>query len=587
MSSPTSPRMGRGTFGLGGISPELIIQMLHCCEYPNILSFAATCKVYYELVAQSTSLQLHIELEVNGLELVKGSFQRDTSYTVILNDLRRFRDGWLDLDLEAPVDRLVGNSEMLLWELREGFYIRAFSRCEERFSDALQLVPLDSEIPVPPPLTFNFTFNEFTADPGQELLAMLSRDPERNTHVHVCLCSSTTGLAHSLARYPRLTAEFDFEAPYFWPGFSIEIMGHLVVAKVLHPQAHIYELLIWDWKAGILLDRISSQRGICDFTFLDQQHLIVFSSSRSEQEYLDTLALLVYALSKDTPTCTASPNNGQLRVVDFPISQPILRLEFPRILESLKISETGFFLRSEPTPGRAMHTASATFACAYAGTLSMTFFFRNTFDGWGGYPYYRVFLDGRFLLDQVRRCPHDGTRVLPWSSWGTNATRWFIEPEGPDHWICWMSGSRFITSLHDCPYFCIFDFSSPTVRRYRDRFARLYPVALDHLVDHSDLVMADGFQDLDRLASDINLFSQKSPPDHELFSVTVDADNPCIIKADEYLGFEESIASQLPYRLVFRTNNRTNHEGWQINGDCIVGVSSREISEALTIYKLK
>ncbi|CAE6447894.1 unnamed protein product [Rhizoctonia solani] len=579
--------MDRETFALDGISPELIIQILHYCEYPSILSFAATCKAYHELVVQSTSLQLHIELEVQGLEIVNQTCQRGTSYAVLLNDLRRFRDGWLDLEFAAPVDRLVGDSGMLLWELREGFYIRAFSRFEERFSDALQLIPLDSTIPVPLPLTFEFTFNEFTADPRQELLAMLSRDTKRDAHVHIYLCSSTTGLAHPSARHPRLTAEFDFETPYFWPGFSIEIMGRLVVAKVLHPQAHIYELLIWDWRAGILLDRISSQRGICDFTFLDQQHLVVFSGSQSKQEHLDTLALLVYVISKETPTCTGPPNNGPLRVADFPISQPILRLEFPRIRESLRISETGFFLRSEPTPGRAMHTTSVTFACAYAITLSMTFFFRDTFDGWGGYPYYRVFLDGKFLLDQVRTCLNSGMRVLPWSSWGANVTRWFVEPEGPDHWICWMSGSRFITSLPNRPYFCIFDFSPPAVRRYRDRFAQAHPVALDHLVDHSDLAMADGFEDLDRLAGDINLFSQKSPPGHELFAVTVGADNPCIIKADEYPGFEESITSQLPYRLVFRTNNRKNHEGWQINGDCVVGISSQEVSETLTVYKLK
>ncbi|KAG8753068.1 hypothetical protein FRC11_007746 [Ceratobasidium sp. 423] len=475
---------------------------------------------------------------------------------------------------------------MLLWEMREGLYIRAFSRSEGRFSDALQIIPLDRGIPDPPLLTFDFTFNEFTPDPGQGLVAILSRDPDRDSHVHVHLRSSTTGLPHPLARRPRLTAEFDFEPPYFWPGFSIEIMGHTVLAKVSHPQAHVYELLIWDWHSGILLHRISSRRGICDFTFLDQRHLVVLSGSRSSREHLDTLALLVYALS-DNNSAHATFLDGALRVTDFLISEPILRLEFPQIKESSKVSETGFFLRSDPTPGRTMHAGSVAFSCPHAITLCMAFSFRGAYDHWGGHPYYRVFLDGRFLLDQICTNPHGETKVLPWSSWGINATRWFVAPDEPDYWINWMSGSRFITPLLNRPYYCIFDFSPPTVGRFRDRFAKLYPAALDHLVDSSDLAMADGFHDLSRLGAAISYFSEKSPHKHELFVVTVGADNPSVIKNDGDPGFEESIVSQLPYRLVFRTNNRRRHERWQINGDYVVGISSRETLEALTIYKLK
>jgi hypothetical protein len=66
---------------------------------------------------------------------------------------------------------------MLLWELREGFYIRAFSQIGGRFADSIQFIPLDSGFPEHPPLFFDFTFNEFTADPRQELLAILSRGP--------------------------------------------------------------------------------------------------------------------------------------------------------------------------------------------------------------------------------------------------------------------------------------------------------------------------------------------------------------------------------------------------------------------------
>ncbi|CAE6508296.1 unnamed protein product [Rhizoctonia solani] len=571
---------------LGGISTELIIKILHHCECLTILRFAATCKAYNELVAQSVTLQLHIELEANCLELVKGSFKQDATYPVILEDLTRFRDAWLDLDIGEPITRPVGKSDMLLWELREGFYIVAFSQSEGRYADALQFIPLDPETPDPPPLLFDFTFNEFTADPGQGLVAIISRDPQENKTSHVRLCSSSTGLAHPLAQHPRLTAEFDFKPPLFGSGFAIEIMGHTVLAKVSCPLENVYEILIWDWRFGVLLHRISSRDGICDFTFLDQQHLVVMSATHSAQ---DSLALLIYDISDDKSACNASPNKP-MRATDLPISQPILRLEFPRLKQSAKISEMGLLLRSDPTPDRKIYANSAAFACPYAVTLGITFCFHTVGYDWAAPPFYRVFLDGRSLRDHIRTNSHNGTQVLPWSAWGTNATRWFVTPEEPDHWICWMSGSKYTRPLTDSHYYCVFDFSSLTVGRFQERFKQLYPTVYDRLVDNSDLHTGDGFGDLELLDRYLLAFLEDSPIDTEPVVLTVGADNPSIIAVgnDEDAGFDEPVISQLPYRLVCKDNNEIEHEGWQINGDCIIGVAPwSSPAESITIYKLK
>ncbi|KAL5641728.1 hypothetical protein ACGC1H_002004 [Rhizoctonia solani] len=474
---------------------------------------------------------------------------------------------------------------MLLWELREGFYIRAFSSEDGLFSDTLQFIPLDSKIPDSPPLSFDFTFNEFTTDPGQGLFAILSRSMQRDMSVHIHLRSSSTGLAHPLARHPLLTAVLDFEPPYVWPGFSIEIMGDMVLAKVSLPQTHMYELLVWNWKFGILLHRIGSRQGICDYAFLDQQHLVVLSGSPSIQSHLGTLALLIYAISENVSTHSYPLNTGQIRISDAPISQPILCLELPQIKQSCVLSETGFFLRSQPTPGRAMYTASATFACPYARTFSMTFSCHGSIDNWGSRAYYRVFVDGRFLLDQARTAPRNGTKVLPWFSWGERATRWLVAPEESDHWISWMSGSRFITSLPHHPYYCVFDFSRPIVSRFRDSFAQLHPVTPDQ--SNGFYTTEGAFQNLAHLGGDICQFSVNSPPNHEFFTITVGEDQPSIIEIDEYLGFQEPITSRLPFRLVFRTDKKRKHGGWQINGDCVLGITSGETSETITIYRLE
>ncbi|CAE6533644.1 unnamed protein product [Rhizoctonia solani] len=562
---------------LGDLSPELVIKILHYCDYSAIFKFAATCKAYQKIVADTTSLQLHIELEANGLEIVKGSFKGEATYSIILEDLRRFRDAWLNLDVSEPITRSLGESETLLWELREGFYIKAFSRSRHYArADAIQFIPLDSESPDPPPLMFDFKFNEFTVDPEQGLIAMICRadDFDLGNTCDIHLCSSATGLAHPLAQYPKLTVAFDYPLPPFSSQFALEIMGHRLLTKAAHSGANNYELLIWDWRHGALLHRISSREGMCDFTFLDQRHLVVLSVTRSnpDRAILNKFALMIYAITWDASLQIAA-NTAHVRVEDISISEPILHLAFPRLRESVRIREKGLFLRSDPTPGRTIYANSAAFSCPRANTLSISL----SSDGpWtSGEPRsYRIFVDGGYLLDLIRTNSGNVTSVVPWSAWGVN-TRWFTAPEDPSYWICWMSGSRYVRPLSQPPYYCVFEFSSPTVGRFQGHSARSSPASSDVDTGVGALEMNNGFGDLGRLDNYLldvlaDTASGSDPP--EPIIVTVGADNPSTINADNDHHFDEPITSRLPYRVVCRGNNQLDHEGWQINRDCIVGV---------------
>ncbi|KAH7311779.1 hypothetical protein B0J17DRAFT_687629 [Rhizoctonia solani] len=564
-----------------GLSSELIIQILHCCEYPTILRFAATCKEYSDLVTHSTSLQLHIELEANGLELVKGSFKRDATYSVILDDLKGFHDSWMNLHFGQPIVRPVGKARMLLWKLQEDFFIKAFSQSQGHYADALQFIPLDSTTPDSPPLLFDFTFHEFTVDPGQGLVAIVSRNLGLFTTIQVDLCSIGTGLAHSFAQRPRIIAEFKFERPFFAPKLTVEVIGNMVLTKISHPRLHTYEILIWDWKSGNLVNRIASRQGICDFTFLDRHHIVMLSGTHSEpnRDDLCNLELLIYALSDDG-SYYRDTSQSQL-VTDLEVSQPILRLAFPQIQKSSKISESGFYIGSDPIPGRSIYKNSADFACSHAVTLSMAFGFSRVNTGWEG-DYYRAFLDGRFLLNQVRICSNK-TMLVPWPSWGTRATRWFVTSRRPDHWIPWTSGSRFANRLSVRPYYCILDFSPPNTGRLRRRNSQSCLATVDRPDDARDLLLRNGLEDL-RLLEQI-IYRRSVDSGSELFVATLGADSPSIINGS---GFEERVTSQLPYRVVCRMNNKLYHEGWQINGDCVVGVDSRGLaSESLDIHKLE
>lgn len=94
----------------GYVPDEIIVRILHFCESNSILRFAAvcasavyttidshgnyqTCKKHLEIVTNSISLQLHIELEANGLEIIEGIPNGNPDYSTILKELRRYRDG--------------------------------------------------------------------------------------------------------------------------------------------------------------------------------------------------------------------------------------------------------------------------------------------------------------------------------------------------------------------------------------------------------------------------------------------------------------------------------------------------------------
>ncbi|CAE7176681.1 unnamed protein product [Rhizoctonia solani] len=505
-------------------------------------------------------------------------------------------EAWLKLDVGEPIVRSLGSSRGPLWDLREGFYIKGFSRSEEHFADTIQFIPLDADTPDPPPIEFDFGFREFTADPGQGLIALISNGPEklvcfirlsdptndRSSACYIHLCSSITGLAHPLAEQPRLTTEFTIITPSFF-SFSIEIMKHMLLAKLSDLGSKTYEVLIWDWKTGTLLHRIYSQEGMCDFTFLDERHLALLTCDCHSTQ--DDLALLIYDISNGSPTHVAPPND-QSQPNNALTTQPILRLELPRLQESSRISETGFLLRSGPTPGRMIHTKSAAFSYSHATTLNMTFGFRP----WGPPISYRVFIDGRSLLNHLNIASRNGAKVLPWATWGPNATRWFTVQRESGRLLYWpycMAGSKYTPQLSHLRYCCIFDFSSLTISR-SIQLAKLHPNAF--LVDDDPVSASGRFANLNFSDGYLTDFISELPPRSELYAVVVGSENASIIEAGSSpeSGFSNSFTSRLPFRFVCRETS-LSHKGWQILEDCIVGVGSemaQTSSRSITIYKL-
>ncbi|QRW22849.1 F-box protein [Rhizoctonia solani] len=115
-----------------------------------------TCRKAYKVLRESISLQLHIELEVNGLEIasIDQSSNAGPDYRSILRELKGYQDAWVNLRFEPePIKHLSKLEGHRLHKLRHQTHFGAFyqpthendgaSRYSGPF-DHIQIAKLDS-----------------------------------------------------------------------------------------------------------------------------------------------------------------------------------------------------------------------------------------------------------------------------------------------------------------------------------------------------------------------------------------------------------------------------------------------------------
>ncbi|KAH7345505.1 hypothetical protein B0J17DRAFT_640125 [Rhizoctonia solani] len=566
------------------LSDELIIQVLHHCQYNEILQFATTNKRHYIIVSESVSLKLHIELEVNGLYIVQGSRSRDGTYSRLLDELVRYRNSWLNLDLEEPIERN-SNQVMSLWELREGNYVVAFSSTSSQAwgPDSIQITPIDP-LETPQPVTFSTVFSEFTPDFEQELVALIKTDPNDTTRLEVRLCSAITGHSHPLARNPTFTVQVDFQIP--GPGrqtFTLEIVENILVVRIADIMRDRYEILAWDWKSGALLCRVGCDSGLADFALLDSTHLALFSVEvEGAGPRLITISL--YSIHQ----MYGELSSGQVfYATEYTCARPILTFEFPK-LDNSHVVASRVIMRSDPIPQRTVYTKSASFAHCTALTFSIILSLLDLSNP-GADEHsvnLRIFISVQSLRSHLLELANEeDTTVVPWDVWGTRATRWFLCDKPTSYWVYWTSGSRFVrvdenpdSARHDLS---VFEFHTPMVRRHALSYihSSLEQQASQYKEKTKEIVLKGSGLSCPHPAN--SLLDTDLPP---LLVNTVGSDMPTIIET----GFSIPVESCLPYRVVTRPNFVPWCEDWSIDGDHIIGTTPvRRNVDRLTVYKLR
>ncbi|KAG8699660.1 hypothetical protein FRC11_013567, partial [Ceratobasidium sp. 423] len=274
--------------------------MLHFCSHKEILRFAATSKRYCKVIANSVSLQLHIELEENGLEIITGTRKGNATYSLLLDELVRYRDAWLNLMFEKPTQQTpMERNPTWRWELREGSYAMAFSSAPSTSldPDSLWVMSLD-HLNALNQVTFQGHFHDFVSSLEQDLVVLVRVDPDNHSSFDVRFCSATTGLDHPLARSHTLSVRVDFPLPHPEEEsevFTLAIMDNIFVAGASNFKGKC-EILVWDWKSGALLLRIGSSSGLADCSFLGKTHLVVFSVDNPELDS-HSITLSLYSIT--------------------------------------------------------------------------------------------------------------------------------------------------------------------------------------------------------------------------------------------------------------------------------------------------
>ncbi|KAG9095050.1 hypothetical protein FRC06_010173 [Ceratobasidium sp. 370] len=494
-------------------------------------------------------LQLYIELEVNGLQIAERSSDGSQDQASLLKKIRQYRDAWLDLDLGPPVDQYCGEEMMSLWELRDGVFANAYSSNHADLeANGMEIFPLGID-GGHTRTDFRVAFNEFTLDLGQDLVALAGVDPQEHSHAWVRLCSATTGQVHPQAKHPLLSVELGFNV-LIGIAFSLtlEIKNELIVVKFASTEGRVYEIVIWNWKTGRLLNRIGCDNGIGNFLFLDKNRLVVWSAhSASGSNALTGANLLVYEQIGSANSGHDVLDSGTFNISSFPKLSPAFTFQFPELQASSEINPMGFLLRSDYGSGSKL-AQSAPFAYSRALTLGLTM--SLTIDG-DSFPL-RIFVGTNQLLDCIERARAQLVSKLSWEDWGEHATRWFQADE-PDHWICWMFGSRFIIGIE---HISVVDFHTPTVRRHANRHQDTY-VSLekpeDDSTDREERIRMGQFP---IHVDEEYIIIDSSGPD-ELRAMSENAVVVDIVTAQEPTilpYFDKPVTSLLPYRVATRYN---------------------------------
>ncbi|CAE6411538.1 unnamed protein product [Rhizoctonia solani] len=612
---------------------EIIVRLLHLCSYQAILRFSKTCRRYRELVVNTASLQLHIELDVSGMEVLGEALSSNKGYSTMLNDIRMYRESWQNLDLETDFQQVQHDiSDAMSWVVYNGILVKEVSSDITGGQDSLVIAPLDSASH-PNQLCSRSRVNldAVAVDLSQELLVLVGSDPNNpaGSYGHVDLVSSVTGHSHPAAGLSTFNVILGETASHIsLQVVSIAIVGERIFISFGDVRIGRYKIFTWNWRTGSLHHIIWGTGILFGFSLIDQIHLAALVGTGNPR--VRNLHLQIYA----TPPMHTAPNHSlsqNTATSSVEPTTPILQLDFPRLRKDVFIptSAIGATILMDPdcTPDHPIQIGWTIFSYPRIPTLGIKLTLMNIPPD--GIPSivqrFHIFVCTDNVLHLIQSHGSGHSRVLSWSEWGVTSTgtRWFLDEDphaGHNHGISRMgtSGSRYVKLFCDNEergdgedvgsdeqgedrvdwkdkdgLFYVTDFKPSHWRMLDQKINR----------ENHDLICHGHWPrpaQSHRAHADTSTISEKgtgrlygsgahSIPrrSDKVHAIVVGSDTPTILGEND--GFDELVESRLPYQLVVRRRVASQGAYWacMMSHDRIAGLQVTMPNITATVFKLR
>ncbi|CAE6493386.1 unnamed protein product [Rhizoctonia solani] len=568
---------------------ELIVRVLEFCDWYEMVQLSHTCKMCRQLVKGSKVFELHSELRSSGYQLsVKGSMRTDEGDIArLLREFRQFRDGWLYLKFGKSLILDSADPDMRLYELRQGYYAAALSTSYTQ-PGIVKLTDLHSGTSTK--VCPGVQFSEFQIDPSQELIILVAIESHVTETSSIHLRSCVTGHPHASASHPDWTVRLPFHMERRSSGIFVEVMDELLAIKYVSFEKNLSNILIWNWKTSLLLNRIECLGMSCTFGFFSPDSLLLFQSTNDS-----SVNLLVYTNVR-SQSDLAQDSQAEFDASDYPITKPSFEFAFPEFPEG---ASAYLLMRAEPVPTLRSTGPAMFMPMPISRIIQLSMSVIQSSGPERGLRQYQIFLSKQRLLGSM--ASYSGLTNfdskspvrVPWEKWGEYTTRWFATSVAMSPWICRTYGTRYIqTHPHvgndddsDEPleYLSILEFHEPTIQRMaklgRDKHLSMW--SSEEGRRHIDWNSPD--EVLEYFVNTLRSKPAASVKDEAVFVDIIDETVP------SYTPFNrKTLVTRLPYRIVTRRQPVPKHSGWMMDNNLIVGMPGDEMEnvqdEHMTIF---
>ncbi|CAE6389105.1 unnamed protein product [Rhizoctonia solani] len=452
---------------------ETLLRILHYCDLKSIIWFSSTCKKTYTIVKSSASLQLQINLDINGLEVEERSMKGNSSHS-LLKELRGYLGAWLNLNFSPVVRQYTSihrdQVPAFRFDIRDGVLSLDFQAPVLGNENGSDIIAFDSSqalelssLGTPCQVNFEQKFETSAMDPKQDLMVLVEPLTPTSTFARLHLRSKTTGEPHLLSSEPVITIRLGSASSKVIKRMRPpQVVGEYLMVSFCWTspapdgsKLYAYETVLWRWKAGELATRINSEENTLS-TFLDKSRIVSYSKLPEQNSVSNGLALFIHDIpdAEDTLNTTQDPkepSHGVCDILKYPAQKPALTFKLPELLSHAAIDGDGIELFSSPLPGDSVRLNAATLLFSRAMTLELRFTIWNISSdrdlfGRSNAPSsgtLQVFVSTRHLFKHIEANQPGNGAIIEWCQWGPAATRWLKFNEMPNA----LYGPRYIQAI--------------------------------------------------------------------------------------------------------------------------------------------